>query len=399
MNLVVSCESRFGLCNGKAASPHFSYERQWKHYLEVFDGVTVISRLENKEQPMANPVEGPGVKHLALPAYTGPRQYLQKQAEIRRIIEANCPAESAYLLIVPGTIAGVVWEVIRRRRQPYGVEVIGDPYDVMAPGACKHALRPFFRWYLPRELRKHCKSAVAAMYVTKTALQKRYPCDGRLYAASNLYLPDDKVVDAPRTWRQEGRKRLITVGSFNQLYKAPDVLIMATAQCVRAGLDVEVELVGDGELLPQLRQLAEDEGIKDRVIFAGRVQGGDAVYAKLDAADLFILPSHQEGLPRAAVEAMARALPCIGSTVGGFPELFPSEDLVTPGDVQGLARKIRDFVTNSQRMATAGARNLETCKDYVDSHLRRIRKDFYTYLRDESTRRLAAPAKRTAAGV
>ena len=389
MNLVVPCEGRFGLFEGKPASTHFSHERHWKRYLEVFESITVISRLEHKEQPMARHVEGPGVRHVALPAYTGPRQYLQKRAEIRRIIETNCPVDSAYILYIPGTIGGVVWDVLHRRQAPYAVEVLGDPYDTMAPGACKHPLRPFFRWWLPRELRKLCKGAMAAAYVTKFALQRRYPCGGREFAASNVSLPDDKVAAAPRPLlERNARKRLIIVGSYNQLYKAPDVLIKAVAECVRAGFDLELELVGEGQLLPELRQLADEQGIKDRVLFAGRVQGGEGIFAKLDAADLFVLPSHQEGLPRAAVEAMARGLPCIGSTVGGFPELFPKEDLVAPGDVGALAAKIQEFVGNPQRMCEASERNLATSLGYRDSVLRKIRHDFFTFVRDETAKRV-----------
>ena len=57
------------------------------------------------------------------------------------------------------------------------------------------------------------------------------------------------------------------------------------------------------------------------------------------------------------VEAMARGLPCIGSAVGGIPELLPADDLVTPGDAPGLARKLQEVLSDPARLArmTAGA--------------------------------------------
>ena len=65
---------------------------------------------------------------------------------------------------------------------------------------------------------------------------------------------------------------------------------------------------------------------------------GHGVTEQLDAADVFVLPSRQEGLPRAMIEAMARSLPCVGSDVGGISELIP-DWVVPPNDPQALALK------------------------------------------------------------
>ena len=106
--------------------------------------------------------------------------------------------------------------------------------------------------------------------------------------------------------------------------------------------------------------------------------------AQLDLADLFVLPSYQEGLPRAMVEAMARSLPCIGSTVGGIPELLQPEDMVPPGDAVALANKIREVVTDRDRMARMSARNLEKAKDYRNEVLQERRNEFYRYVREQT---------------
>ncbi len=79
---------------------------------------------------------------------------------------------------------------------------------------------------------------------------------------------------------------------------------------------------------------------------------------------------------------MARALPCIGSTVGGIPELLPPEDMIPPGDVAALAGKIRDVTTDPKRMARMSARNLEKAKEYRDEALREQRNEFYRYVRE-----------------
>ena len=125
-------------------------------------------------------------------------------------------------------------------------------------------------------------------------------------------------------------------------------------------------------------------GLGPRVRFLGQLPAGDAVRAELDRADLFVLPSRTEGLPRAMVEAMARALPCIGSTAGGIPELLPAEDLLPPGDAAAQARKIREVVSDPGRMARMSARNLEKAEEYRDDALRERRVAFYQNITNQT---------------
>ena len=219
-------------------------------------------------------------------------------------------------------------------------------------------------------------------YVTKEALQQRYPCPNFSVGVSDVDLPERALVSSSRLPPQGGTFNLIFVGTMNQLYKAPDVLIDAVAAGVQEGLDLKLTLIGDGKHRSELEARAKSLGLGERVSFLGQLCGGDAVMAQLDLADLFVLPSHQEGLPRAMVEAMARALPCIGSTVGGIPELLPPEDMVPPGDATALANKIREVVTNPERMTRMSARNLEKAKDYRDEVLEERRNQFYRYVRE-----------------
>ena len=88
---------------------------------------------------------------------------------------------------------------------------------------------------------------------------------------------------------------------------------------MKEGLDLELTVVGDGRYQAELEARAAQLGLGQRVRFLGRLPAGEAVRAEMKRADVFILPSRQEGLPRAMVEAMALGLPCLGSTVGASP--------------------------------------------------------------------------------
>ena len=359
----------------------------WKRYLDVYDEVNILVRTELHSQPPDGwqKVNGAGIKAISVPYFIGPWEFAKKYLSVRNTVKNALINVEAIHLRIPCTIATEVWRLLPSLR-PFGGEVIADPYDVFAPGSIKHPLRPIFRWYSPIELRQQCAQATAALYVTNKALQQRYPCPNYTEnGVSNVCLPEDAVVSKPRQIdRKASTKRLIFVGTLSQLYKAPDVLIDAIAICVKEGLNLKLTIVGDGKHRAELEAQAAAKDLSKRIYFHGQVGSSDAVREHLDAADLFILPSYQEGLPRAMIEAMARALPCIGSTAGGIPELLRPEDMVTAGNAMALAQKIREVVTDPERMTLMSVRNLETAKQYKDEVLQKRRIAFYKYIREST---------------
>jgi glycosyltransferase involved in cell wall biosynthesis len=260
--------------------------------------------------------------------------------------------------------------------------VVGDPYDVFSPGSVRHPLRPFFRWWFSRALRRHCREACAAAYVTAEALQRRYPPrpGGLALHCSDVQL-DGFLAEDSRRVIPKVPWRLVTVGTLAQLYKGTDLLIDALAQCRRDRLDLELVVVGDGKHRLSLESQAAKLGLRERVCFRGQLPAGTAIQAELDQADLFVMPSRQEGLPRAMIEGMARGLPCIGADVGGIPELLPPEDLFPPNDAPALAAKIREVLADCPRMERMSMRNLQRAGDYREDALREKRDVFYKHLR------------------
>src|SRR5262249_48061010 len=144
--------------------------------------------------------------------------------------------------------------------------------------------------------------ATAAAYITREALQRRYPPRPGAYVSSfsEVELPEEAFAAEPRAAPPPaGPRFLVTVGSLGHLYKAPDVLLGAVAQSVRKGIDLHLTLVGDGLYRPFLEARAVDLGLGRRVRFAGELPAGVAIRKELGQAHLFVLPSRQEGLPSA----------------------------------------------------------------------------------------------------
>ncbi|MEV4133946.1 glycosyltransferase family 4 protein [Dactylosporangium sp. NPDC049742] len=387
MRLVVSCEQRYARTpDGRVWSTTGAAYDFWQRYLDVFDEVRIVARVAERggRPPDAERVDGDHVTVHPVPYYVGPLQYLRRLRAVRAAVSNAVEPGDAVLLRVPSAIGTLLHRALRRSSRPFGLEVVGDPYDVFAPGAIRHPLRPLLRAWFTARLRAQCRSAVAVAYVTERALQSRYPAAaGAVTAAySSIQLDEAAFVDKPRV---EGSPkvavRLVSVGSLEQPYKGIDTLIEALPLLVKAGLEAHLVHLGDGRCRRDLERLVRERRLGGRVAFAGAVPPGAAVRLFLDDADLFVLPSRTEGLPRALIEAMARALPAVGTTVGGTPELLERTHLVPPDDPVALAYAITALVADPGALAAASARNLARARNYAADTLGRRRADFYRALR------------------
>ncbi len=391
MKVIVALEHRFSKTPDGAVwtqSPFFY--KFWQRYLEVFEQVSVVARIRHVPSVSTQwrQANGERVAFTPVPYYVGPWQYLCRARQITQAIRQSVTPNDAVIMRVSSQIADCLEPQLQHTRHPYALEVVADPYDAFAPGSIKHVLRPIFRWWFPRRLRQQCRRAYAISYVTEFALQQRYPPASEAWTThySSVELPQAAFVTEPRrSCTNYGDWSLIMVGTLAQLYKAPDILIHAIALCIPKGLNLRLTIVGDGQHQSDLEALAAQLDIRDHVEFRGRLPAGEAIIRELDQADLFVLPSYQEGLPRAMIEAMARGLPCIGSTVGGIPELLPEGDRVPPGDVVALAEKIQEVLGDPQRMTQMSERNLSRAQNYSNTKLSQKRTEFYQTVRQITT--------------
>jgi glycosyltransferase involved in cell wall biosynthesis len=408
VKVLVSLEHRFiRTLDGRVWTTTVGNYNFWRRYLAIFDGVTVLARVRaaaTRERGWQQ-ADGPGVCFYDLPNYVGPSQYVVQAWSIRRRVASALEGQAVVIMRVPSRIGYVVWRELRRQMRPFGLEVVGDPFDVFSPGAVHHPLRAIFRWTEPRSLREMCRTAAAASYVTESALQRRYPTFGHEFGVSDVELPDEAFVvrgmvsnpDNPRT-RQSGPEcpagascplMLVTVGGMGQMYKGYDVLLGALYLCLRRGFDLQLTLVGDGAFKEHLEALARRIGVHGRCHFLGELPGGRDVRNILDLADLFVLPSRQEGMPRALLEAMARGLPCVATNVGGIPEVLANEDLVRPNDASALAEKLCSVLASSSRLSSMSERNMCRATDFAAVELAKRRGLFYSDVRTQTERWMA----------
>jgi glycosyltransferase involved in cell wall biosynthesis len=153
---------------------------------------------------------------------------------------------------------------------------------------------------------------------------------------ASKYVPDF----TPRT-----ANRIVFVGRVTG-EKHIDVLLEAVSR-LDASLDARLEIVGDGDQLTSLKQLAIRLGIAHRVSFTGHVSDAE-LRALLTRATLFAMPSIAELQSIATMEAMASGLPVVAADAMALPHLVHSGRngyLFTPGDADDLADKLTAVLT------------------------------------------------------
>ena len=137
--------------------------------------------------------------------------------------------------------------------------------------------------------------------------------------------------------------------------------------------DLHLALVGDGELLPELRCRAQQSGLTDRVLF---LEWREDVPDLLLAFDLFVFPSLSEGMGRGLVEAMAAGLPIVATRVCSIPEVLAEGEagcLVEPGSALALARGIETLLLDPELRSRLAKAARERAKGYsVEIMLQKI---------------------------
>jgi len=161
--------------------------------------------------------------------------------------------------------------------------------------------------------------------------------------------------------RRLGLGRSLTVLYSGRLSPAknPEGLIEAWNAISRDVPNAELVFIGDGPLRKALEDRTATLGLNESVRLAGNKP---EVLSWYQAADIFVLPSHQEGLSNSLLEAMSCGLPVVSTRVSGSTGIFAESDvgeLVDVGDMPGLATALRCLLTNPTRRATCGLRARE----------------------------------------
>ena len=369
---VTKYDNRFYL-----ASQHYHIIER---YFNAFGEIVLCARVLNKA-PTDKLIEA--------------TQFLDKVIEVPGLVAALKPSFSKkirndlkecrlFVARFPSIIACAAYKEAKKCGMPVFAELMGDVWD----GLWNHGIvGKMIAPYMFLRTKSIVKNSDYALYVTTTFLQKRYPCINESVAASNVLINEisEEALECRLKKISAMLKSdisLMTTAAVNVKYKGQMYVIRAIPKLNKLGIRVKYYVVGGGEQ-NYLRSLAEKKGVLDQVIFTGRLSLQE-VFSQIDAVDIYIQPSLQEGLPRSVIEAMSRGCPCIGARTAGIPELIEDRFVVKRKSVNDIVDKVKMFcdMPTEERKEVA-IRNFDEAKKYAEDVLNKRRNEYYAKVKKD----------------
>lgn len=325
-----------------------------------FGSITSQKRVNEYKQELMD--RGIGVYNIPIP------RKLNKIKEIitSYIIVKKLVDEKKYQLVhCHSPIGGVICRIAcRNARKRCGTKVIYTAHGFhFFKGASKMAWAVFY------PIEKICSHYTDILI---TINQEDYTNAQKFYAKRVEYVPgigvhtnEFRIVDVDRSSKRaefgfsEQDFVFMSTGQIS-VRKNHEVAIRALAKIDNA--NVKYLIVGFGEFEDKLKKIAEELGLKSRVVFAG--YRGD-VKELLHIADAYIFPSLQEGLPAALMEAMSVGLPVVCSRIRGNTDLIEGGKggfIYDCFDIEGFAEGMKRIIAGAGK--TMGATNIETMKKF-----------------------------------
>ncbi len=394
MNVLFAHDHKFSVDeNGKVYS-YLMDHNMWDRYLPFFDSITIVARRINISSK--NPKQMKGMKsaqadrvNFSLLGETinndgsinkKPDQFQKYKAIKNLVSKSDC-----VIARLPSIIGYMACREAIKQHKKYAVEVVACAWDSNWYHGGKinkiMALPSFF------VMKHYVKHANFAIYVTDHFLQHRYPCNGKTGIASNVSIDAvehevlDKRIDHIKSLKHSDKIIFGIVGPLHVNFKGHKTAILALSKAKNNIPPFELRCIGAGDP-KRWQQLANNVGIGENIFFDGLLKSGKPVADWMDNIDILLIPSLQEGLPRALIEAMSRGIPCLGAITGGIPQLLNNKYLHKKNDYNKLCQDIINLVNNKNEMIKCAKDNYTNAQRYIKPILDKNRSDFWKQFSD-----------------
>lgn len=276
-------------------------------------------------------------------------------SEVRQMLAIAHERNAALVHIYFGTEAARALPYLRQEKRPKVVSFHGADVSNSLSERDFQALLGCVDLFLARS------QTLADQLVTRGCPPERI----RLNRTS-VPLPEISMPDGPL---RKGRVRLLQACRFIPK-KGLDISLKALSILVAQGMDVTLDLAGDGPERGALETMARELNLEDRINFLGFLPNQELL-ARLPDYSLFVHPSRvtasgdREGIPNSMLEAMAYGLPVVATGHSGIPEAISHGVeglLVEQDDPAGLAQAISTVLEDEtfyRRMSTAARTRIE----------------------------------------
>lgn len=216
---------------------------------------------------------------------------------------------------------------------------------------------------LIRKVYNKCTKLIALSEKWKQRLSQIVPEDKIDVIENYSILHEDALTDRVNRLSNHTVLFLGEIGKRKGCYDIPAV----TAEVVKAVSDVKFVLGGAGSPADEqaVKALFTERGVSEHAVFPGWIRGKDKDRL-LREADVFFLPSYNEGMPMSVLDAMGYGLPVVSTNVGGTPKIVRDGSngfCCTPGDVKTMAEGISRLLLNTEESHSFGQQSAQIVKE------------------------------------
>lgn len=303
------------------------------------------------------PVEGyeaKGITYSSRPFYTSVLEFLKKIPQIFistiRNINKNVRNTDMVMLKLPLPIGILAYGLAKKHSKPCFLYIGGSIKKVVAEGRKHNNVARWLSLFTANIffLLSKWMAKDSLVFVVGSELYREFSPFANhcvnftpsIISKTDIYPKSDTCQRNPIKLLFVGR--LAPVKGLRYLFEAMNILM-------NEGIKVKLEIVGEGSHKPQLVKEAERLGIVDQIHFHGQIPFGLELFKIYREADIFVLPSLSEGIPKTLIEAMASGVPIVATKVGGIPDVIRDGQtglLIKPRYSKEIAGGIERIINN-----------------------------------------------------
>lgn len=365
MKVLFVISSKYFQYDGEIWTTTSYNNEMWKEYLMNFEEIYVFAPIVKVDKLPKGSKRADCQEVKFIKAFSGknPKRILESYIRLLRVVKTL----DGGIIHSPSLQSEVAFRALKKYKKPFIVENRGE--QSMHEGFLKAKNIPFPK-LVSRVFRgihlNHLEHSYGCIYVSSTLMEKYKPVKAiKSEVISDFRLPRE-FVQQPRKKQNGNVLKLINVGSLNPA-KDHETLLKAISYLNIE--NIQLHIVGKGELEYQLKNKSRELGISNQVIFHGFVPWGNDLFKLYEEADLFVLSSITEGMPRVILESLALGLPVISTRVSGSIEVLPKECLFEVGDYKNLGHLIKTFADNKALLNNLSERGIDTIQNYTEDKL------------------------------
>ncbi|NLE05503.1 MAG: glycosyltransferase family 4 protein, partial [Crenarchaeota archaeon] len=263
----------------------------------------------------------PNIVIQELPDFNGYISAIRKNKLIKSALKIHSQKWNSVVYIRwPVPFFKYVYNIASKKTLPVCFHIVGDTKAVVSEGTKYRGIIKIlavkFADYNSNVIKKLIK--YTPTLINGSGLR-------RLYSHDNKYIKEIRTSTFSKK-EIEISNKIIDKNAVNLLYvgylrheKGLSYLLQALKLLKKKLLNVNLTIVGEGDILNELKKEAKDLGVDENVKFKGYVPLGESLFDEYKKHDIFILPSISEGTPRVLLEAMCKGLAIIATNTGGIP--------------------------------------------------------------------------------